>query len=154
MNLPQAMLDGVIGAISGALGASGISMFFSIAAGGLLGGAGSVLGDVLTGNSINAGKAIAMTVIGAVIGAATGAGVSNVSSLNKLMLGNVTSNNCAITSVASNVIGVGLKRGASWGISKAITRYIVVGFAIALLGILFSMDVGAIFDRIRRKHGE
>ena len=28
MNLTQAMLDGVIGAISGALGASGISMFF------------------------------------------------------------------------------------------------------------------------------
>ena len=43
----QVLLDATIGGISGALGASGISKVFSMVAGGVLGAAGSVGGDLI-----------------------------------------------------------------------------------------------------------
>ena len=56
---------------------------FSIATGGMLGGAGSILGDMLTGNSIHAGKAIAMTLVGVVIGASTSSNLTSMQMLEK-----------------------------------------------------------------------
>ena len=61
INSWQVLLDGTMGAISGAVGASGISKIGSIIIGGVLGGAGSIGSDLLSNNfdpaSINIGKA-------------------------------------------------------------------------------------------------
>ena len=85
------LLDGTIGAISGALGASGISQVVSMAAGGILGAAGSIGGDLITSggdwSQVNVGKAILMGAIGVGLGRWTGAGTQNskamVSAINK-----------------------------------------------------------------------
>ena len=87
----QVLLDGTIGAISGALGASGISQVVSMAAGGILGAAGSIGGDLITSggdwSQVNVGKAILMGAIGVGLGRWTGAGTQNskamVSAINK-----------------------------------------------------------------------
>ena len=63
----QVLLDATIGGISGALGASGINQVVSMIAGGVLGAAGSIGGDLIASggdwNQVNVGKAILMGAI-------------------------------------------------------------------------------------------
>ena len=77
----QVLLDAVIGGISGALGASGISQVVSMIAGGILETVGSIGGDLIYSggdwSQINVGKAILMGAIGVVLGRWTGAGTQN-----------------------------------------------------------------------------
>ena len=77
----QVLLDATIGGISGALGASGISQVVSMVAGGVLGAAGSVGGDLIVSggdwSQVNIGKAILMGAIGVGLGRWTGAGTQN-----------------------------------------------------------------------------
>ncbi len=77
----QVLLDGTIGGISGALGASGINQIVSMIVGGVLGAAGSVGGDLIAsgGNwsQVNVGKAVLMGAIGVGLGRWTGAGTQN-----------------------------------------------------------------------------
>ena len=81
----QVLLDGVIGGISGTLGASGITPIISMISGGLLGVSGSVGGDLISNggdwSKVNIGKAIFMGITGAVLGKFTGAGSQNTSHL-------------------------------------------------------------------------
>lgn len=90
----QVLLDGTIGAISGAVGASGISKIGSIIIGGVLGGAGSIGSDLLSNNfdlaSINIGKAIIMTAVGFCLGAFTGAGANNIKEINSAIFSGKT----------------------------------------------------------------
>ena len=88
----QFALDTVIGGISGALGASGISKVISIVAGGVLGFGGSVAGDLIASkgnwNDVKWGKALLMGAVGAGLGAWTGAGSQNTKSMiDDIMLG-------------------------------------------------------------------
>ena len=77
----QVLLDATIGGISGALGASGINQVVSMIAGGVLGVAGSVGGDLIASggdwSQVNFGKAILMGAIGVGLGRWTGAGTQN-----------------------------------------------------------------------------
>ena len=77
----QVLLDATIGGISGALGASGINQVVSMIAGGVLGAAGSVGGDLIASggdwSQVNVGKAILMGAIGVGLGRWTGAGTQN-----------------------------------------------------------------------------
>ena len=81
INWGQVVLDTVIGGISGALGASGINRVISIVAGGVLGAAGSVAGDLITSNGdwskVDIGKAVFMGGLGALLGRWTSAGTQN-----------------------------------------------------------------------------
>ena len=85
INWGQVALDTVVGGISGALGASGISKTVSIVAGGILGFAGSLAGDIIAANgdltAMNWGetlfKASVMGTVGALAGRWTGAGAQN-----------------------------------------------------------------------------
>ena len=87
INWGQVALDTVIGGISGALGASGINQVTSIIAGGVLGVAGSVGGDLIASNGdwseVNVWKAIVMGGVGALIGSWTGAGTQNTKAMVK-----------------------------------------------------------------------
>ena len=77
----QVLLDATIGGISGALGASGINQVVSMIAGGVLGAAGSIGGDLIASggdwSQVNVGKAILMGAIGVGLGRWTGAGTQN-----------------------------------------------------------------------------
>ena len=77
----QVLLDATIGGISGALGASGINHVVSMVAGGVLGAAGSIGGDLIASGGdwshVDVGKAILMGAIGVGLGKWTGAGTQN-----------------------------------------------------------------------------
>ena len=87
INWGQVALDTIIGGISGALGASGVTRIVSIVAGGILGVVGSVGGDLIASNGdwskVNIGKAVLMGTIGAVAGRFTGAGAQNTKAMNQ-----------------------------------------------------------------------
>ena len=79
----QFALDLGVGAITGAIGASGISMLGSAVIGGVIGGGSSIASDLLQGNSINWGKFISSVILGAISGAVAGAGAKNFKAFQK-----------------------------------------------------------------------
>lgn len=93
VNWSQALLDGSIGAISGALGASGIGAIGMAISGGLLGFGGSVGGDLIQNNGdfsqVQWGKAVFMAATGAFLGRLSGPGAQNTSNMtSKINSGN------------------------------------------------------------------
>ena len=79
----QFALDLGVGAITGAIGASGISRFGSALIGGVINGGSSIASDLIQGNSINWGKFISYTILGIASGAIAGAGAKNIKAFQK-----------------------------------------------------------------------
>ena len=88
----QVLLDGTIGAISGLLSATGISMLGAILISGGLGFAGSVGSDLISSDgdwsSVNWKKAAIMGAVNAILGFCSGAGSQNSKELAKGLLKN------------------------------------------------------------------
>ena len=88
----QVLLDGTIGAISGLLSATGISMLGAILISGGLGFAGSVGSDLISSDgdwsSVNWKKAAIMGAVNALFGFCSGAGSQNSKELGKWLLKN------------------------------------------------------------------
>lgn len=82
-NWGQFALDTGVGAITGAIGASGISMLGSAVIGGVIGGGSSIASDLMQGNSINWGKFISSVILCVVSGAVAGAGAKNFKAFQK-----------------------------------------------------------------------
>ena len=78
-------LDTIIGGVSGALGASGISQVVSMIAGGVLNAVGSVGSDLIESNgdwnAVDVDKAFKMTQMGVLLGKFTGAGTQNTTAM-------------------------------------------------------------------------
>lgn len=83
----QFALDMGVGALTGALGASGISRIGSTILGGVIGGVSSIASDLVQGNSINWGKFVTSMILGAVSGAVAGAGAKNAKGFQKMLFG-------------------------------------------------------------------
>ena len=81
LNWGQFALDIGVGALTGAIGASGLSRGVATALSGLIGSGSSIASDLINGNSVNWGKAAVSGLIGVVAGYAGGAGVKNVRGL-------------------------------------------------------------------------
>ena len=111
-----------------------------------------MLGDVLTGNSINAGKAIAMTVIGAVIGAATGAGATNVGKINSTLLGKTLGQNYTVTSVVNRLLSTKIARTISWNFTRSVVNNVLIGIAGVSLLIIASTLISTLYEEyVNRK---
>lgn len=82
LNWGQFALDIGVGALSGAIGASGVSQATATVLGGLIGSGSSIASDLINGNSVNWGKAAISGVIGIAAGFLGGAGVNNVRGLS------------------------------------------------------------------------
>lgn len=78
-------LDTIIGGVSGALGASGISQVVSMIAGGVLNAVGSVDSDLIESNgdwnAVDVNKAFKMAQMGVLLGGFTGAGTQNTTAM-------------------------------------------------------------------------
>ena len=81
INAQQVVFDGVLGAVSGVIGASGIGVVGSMIWGGTLNFAGSIGSDLIANDGnwedVNWGKAFAMAAIGVGFGRWAGAGAQN-----------------------------------------------------------------------------
>lgn len=81
LNWGQFALDIGVGALTGAIGASGLSRGVATALSGLIGSGSSIASDLINGKPVNWGKAAVSGLIGVVAGYAGGAGVKNVRGL-------------------------------------------------------------------------
>ena len=81
LNWGQFALDIGIGALTGAIGASGVSQATATVLGGLIGSGSSIASDLINGNSVNWGKAAISGIIGIAAGFLGGAGVKNIKGL-------------------------------------------------------------------------
>ncbi|MBO5285542.1 MAG: RHS repeat-associated core domain-containing protein [Clostridia bacterium] len=148
----QVLLDATIGGISGALGASGVGLATSAIVGGILGAAGSVGGDLIASggnwNEVNVGKAICMGVIGAALGAWTGAGTQNTKvMINTINAGKSWGSKAFLTSAkeASLRPNSGLTLQTMYiNMSKAIRKYTIQGISKVSLSIFGSTMFGNI----------
>ena len=144
----QVLLDATIGGISGALGASGINQVVSMIAGGVLGAAGSIGGDLIASggdwNQVNVGKAILMGAIGVGLGRWTGAGTQNSKAMvNTINAGKSWGSKAFLTSAKETLLrpNSGLTLQTMYmNMSKAISLYTVQGItkvSAATLGSTF-----------------
>ena len=144
----QVLLDATTGGISGALGASGINQVVSMIAGGVLGAAGSMGGDLIASggdwNQVNVGKAILMGAIGVGLGRWTGAGTQNSKAMvNTINAGKSWGSKAFLTSAKETLLrpNSGLTLQTMYmNMSKAISLYTFQGItkvSAATLGSTF-----------------
>ena len=82
LNWGQFALDIGVGALTGAIGASGLSRATATVLGGLIGSGSSIASDLINGKSISIEKAVFSGLIGVAAGFLGGAGVKNVQELS------------------------------------------------------------------------
>jgi len=97
-------LDVGIGAISGLIGASGISRIGATIVGGILGGGSSIASDLIANKPIDVTKAVISLGIGALAGYIGGAGASNKAEIKKAITKSAT-----VLKVQNSVAKVGYK---------------------------------------------
>ena len=78
----QFALDIGVGAITGLIGASGVSKATATVLGGLIGSGSSIASDLINGKSVSLGKVVMSGVIGTFAGFLGGAGVKNIDGLS------------------------------------------------------------------------
>ena len=81
LNWGQFALDIGVGALTGAIGASGLSRGVATALSGLIGSGSSIASDLINGKPVDWGKAAISGLIGIAAGYAGGAGIKNVQGL-------------------------------------------------------------------------
>ena len=147
-------LDTVVGGLSGAIGASGVTKAVSVVAGGLIGVAGSVAGDLITSNgdleAVNIGKAITMGVSGAMLGLWTGAGAQNTKAMVKAVNSGKSWGSKAFLTSAKEVAmrpNSGLTIQTMYmNMEKAIRKYLIQGISKVSATIFGSTLMGNIID--------
>ena len=146
----QVLLDATIGGISGALGASGINQVVSMIAGGVLGAAGSIGGDLIASggdwSQVNVGKAILMGAIGVGLGRWTGAGTQNSKAMvSTINAGKSWGSKAFLTSAKESLLrpNSGLTLQTMYmNMSKAISLYTVQGITKVSAATLGSTILG------------
>ena len=146
----QVLLDATIGGISGALGASGITRAVSMIAGGVLGAAGSIGGDLITSggdwSKVNIGKAIGMGILGVVLGRWTGHGTQNTHFRNiDINTGKTWGSKAFLISAEEALLrpNSGLTLQTMYmNMAKAITLHSVQGMLKVSIAILASTSLG------------
>ncbi len=142
----QVLFDTGMGAVTGAIGGSGINMAGSMIAGGVLGFGGSIAGDAIAGADINWGKAIALGVLGVGIGALTGAGASNVKNMTSKINSGKSWASRAFLNLGEEVLNrpsSGLVAQAMYiNMSKAINGYIAQSLTSVSVGYLAAYLIG------------
>ena len=150
----QVLLDATIGGISGALGASGINQVVSMIAGGVLGAAGSVAGDIIAVkgdfSQLNVwkvvGKAAIMGAIGVGLGRWTGAGTQNSKAMvSTINAGKSWGSKAFLTSAKEALLSPnsGLTLQTMYmNMAKAISLYTVQGITKVSAAILGSTILG------------
>ena len=81
----QFALDMGVGAITGAIGTSGISRFGSAIISGMIGGGSSILSDLIQGKPINWDKFFSYAILGMIFGWIAGAGAKNMKAFRKVL---------------------------------------------------------------------
>lgn len=150
----QVLLDATIGGISGALGASDINQVVSMIAGGVLGAAGSVAGDIIAVkgdfSQLNVWKVVGISAImgatGIGLGRWTGAGTQNLKAMVKTINAGQSWGSKAFLTSAKEVAlrpNSGLTLQTMYmNMAKAINRYTIQGISKVSFGILLSTAFG------------
>ena len=103
LNWGQFALDIGVGALTGAIGASGLSRATATVLGGLIGSGSSIASDLINGKSINIEKAVISGLIGIAAGYVGGAGVRDARGLSSAIYNKFSNNLTAgITSFVKN----------------------------------------------------